>query len=114
MNSVFYLRGDIESSEKDVLDKYKESNILESTVIKIAHHGAKTSSSEEFLKAVNPKIALIGVGQNNKFGHPSNTTIEKLKSLGCRIYRTDLNGEIEIEVDKKSRILIKDFISAKY
>ena len=50
------------------------------------------------------------MGQNNKFGHPSNTTIEKLKSIGCRIYRTDLNGEIEIEVDKKSRILIKDFI----
>lgn len=54
------------------------------------------------------------MGENNKFGHPSNITIEKLKSLGCRIYRTDLNGEIEIEVDKKSRILIKDFISVKH
>ena len=111
MNSVFYLRGDIENSEKDILNKYKDSNILESNVIKVAHHGAKTSSDQEFLKEVNPKIALIGVGQNNKFGHPSNTTIEKLKSLGCRIYRTDLNGEIEIEVNKRGKLWISKMLN---
>lgn len=111
MNSVFYLHGDIENSEKDILSKYKGSNILESTVIKVAHHGAKTSSNEEFLRAVNPKIALIGVGQNNKFGHPSNITIEKLKSLGCRIYRTDLNGEIEIEANKRGKLWISKMLN---
>lgn len=51
------------------------------------------------------------MGQNNKFGHPSNTTIEKLKSLGCRIYRTDLNGEIEIEVDKEGKIWIDKMLN---
>lgn len=60
---------------------------------------------------VNPKIALIGVGQNNKFGHPSNITIDKLKSLGCRIYRTDLNGEIEIEVNKRGKLWISKMLN---
>ena len=108
---VFYLHGDIESSEKDILSEFRDSKILESIVIKIAHHGAKTSSSEAFLKAVNPKIALIGVGQNNKFGHPSNITIEKLKSIGCRIYRTDLNGEIEIELNKRGKLCISKMLN---
>lgn len=60
---------------------------------------------------MNPKIALIGVGQNNKFGHPSSTTIEKLKSLGCRIYRTDLNGEIEVEVNKRGKLCIRKMLN---
>ncbi|MDO5555695.1 MAG: hypothetical protein Q4G09_03295 [Clostridia bacterium] len=78
---VFYLHGDIEQSEKDILNKYLKTNILNSTIIKIAHHGSKNSSKEEFLQQVNPKIALIGAGVNNKFGHPSNKTIEKLNQL---------------------------------
>lgn len=45
---------------------------------------------------MNPQIALIGVGENNKFGHPNITTIEKLEKINCKIYRTDLNGEIKI------------------
>ena len=103
---VFYLLGDIESSEKEILSQYNENKILESTIIKIAHHGSKTSSIEGFLKAVKPKIALIGVGQDNKFGHPNEVTIEKLKSLGCKIYRTDLDGEIKIKINKKGKVWI--------
>ena len=59
---------------------------------------------------MNPKIALIGVGRDNKFGHPSNITIEKLKSLGCKIYRTDLNGEVKIKVNEKGKIWIDKII----
>lgn len=59
---------------------------------------------------MNPKIALIGVGRDNKFGHPSNITIEKLKSLGCKIYRTDLNGEVKIKVNEKGKIWIDKMI----
>ena len=59
---------------------------------------------------MNPKIALIGVGQDNKFGHPSNITIEKLKSLGCKIYRTDSNGEVKIKVTEKGKIWIDKMI----
>ena len=103
---MFYLRGDIENSEKEILNKNQKNNVLESTVIKIAHHGAKTSSSEEFLRAVNARIALIGVGKNNRFEHPSDETIERLKKLECKIYRTDLNGEIGIEVNKNGKVLI--------
>ncbi len=50
--------------------------MLQSTILKVAHHGSKTSTTAEFLKAVKPRYALIGVGKNNKFGHPSENTIK--------------------------------------
>jgi DNA internalization-related competence protein ComEC/Rec2 len=103
--------GDIEKAEENLLDKYK-NNELQSDVIKIAHHGSKTSSSQEFLEKVKPKIALIGVGENNNFGHPSNIVLERLKTINCKICRTDKMGEIEIIVNKKGGILIKKFIEA--
>ena len=103
--------GDIEKSEEDLLDKYKNKE-LESDVLKIAHHGSKTSSSKEFLEAVKPKIALIGVGGNNNFGHPNKGVLQRLEDINCKIYRTDKMGEIEIRVNKKGGILIKN-ISTK-
>lgn len=98
--------GDIEKSEEDILNKYK-SNELKSDAIKVAHHGSRTSSSEEFIKAVKPKIALIGVGMNNKFGHPNQDVIERLENINCKIYRTDVMGEITMEVDKLGKIKIE-------
>lgn len=75
--------GDIEeTAEKQIINKYGEK--LGATVIKIAHHGSKTSSIEEFLKCVKPKIALIGVGKNNTFGHPSPSVLSRLTSLRDR------------------------------
>ena len=63
--------GDIEQiAEKVILQEYKDSNILKSTILKVAHHGSKSSSTEEFLNAVKPKIALIGVGKKNTFRSP--------------------------------------------
>ncbi len=98
--------GDIEEiAEKSILKKYKESKLLKSTILKVAHHGSKTSSSKEFISTVQPQIALIGVGNNNKFGHPSDITIEGLKSINCKIYRTDKDGEISIIV-KNNQMLI--------
>ncbi len=70
--------GDIEQeTEKILVSKYE--NALKSTVLKVAHHGSKTSSIPEFIKLVEPQIALIGVGKNNKFGHPNDQVIEELK-----------------------------------
>lgn len=75
--------GDIEEiAEKEILKEYKNNfNQLKSTVIKVPHHGSKTSSTQEFLEAVNSSFALIGVGKNNTFGHPNDEVIKRLKSL---------------------------------
>lgn len=78
-NFSMLFTGDIEKAEENLAKKYK--NELKSTILKVAHHGSKTSTSEEFLKYVEPQIALIGVGENNKFGHPNQITIEKLKDI---------------------------------
>lgn len=88
--------GDIEQeAEKAILNKYKANiGILKSDILKVAHHGSKTSSTKEFLEAVKPNTAVIGVGKNNNFGHPNKSVLERLKRLGCRIYRTDESGEI--------------------
>ena len=97
--------GDIEKSEKDLLDKYKKGE-LRADILKVAHHGSKTSSTEEFLREVKLKVALIGVGENNSFGHPNAKVIERLKDINCKIYRTDEMGEIEIKVNKKGNVLV--------
>ena len=96
--------GDIEKVAEDELVKaYKDKQILESDILKVAHHGSKTSTTGEMIKQIKPKIALIGVGKNNLFGHPSNEVIERLHELNSKVYRTDLNGEITITVNKNGK-----------
>ena len=104
--------GDVEEiAEKEIIKEYKNNlKILKSDILKVAHHGSKTSSIQEFLQMVNPKIALIGVGEKNKFGHPDEDVIMRLKELKCYIYRTDEFGEIVIFVNKKGRLKVKKFI----
>ena len=86
--------GDI---DQDVENKsINQSANLESNILKIPHHGSKTSLSENFLDKVNPEIAIISAGEKNKFGHPAELTLEKLNKLKIKIYRTDINGRIEV------------------
>lgn len=101
--------GDIEEvAEKAILKQYTNNlKKLKADIIKIAHHGSKTSSSVEFLNAVKPKIALIGVGKNNKFGHPSEITLKNLKNIGCSIFRTDEKGEIQFSIRDSGEIFGK-------
>lgn len=101
--------GDIEGkAEKKILETYKnEKDKLVSHVLKVAHHGSKTSTIKEFLDAVNPKIALIGVGKNNMFHHPSEEVIDELKEYGISIYRTDERGEITIHVNRQGNFKMK-------
>ena len=75
--------GDIEEvAEKKILNMYKNHlESLNATVLKVAHHGSKSSSTEDFLQAVNSKIAIIGVGENNLFGHPNDIVLERLQSF---------------------------------
>lgn len=94
--------GDIEEiAEKRLCELYSGTDKLEAFVLKVAHHGSKTSSSEEFLELVKPKIALIGVGKNNNFGHPNIDVIERLENMGSKIYRTDNCGEIIIRINRE-------------
>ncbi len=110
-NFSMLFTGDIEEmAERKIMEEYKNLNILESNVLKVGHHGSKTSSIQEFLNRVKPQIALIGVGKNNTFGHPSDNVLERLKAIGVKIYRTDVMGEITINVTNKSRIRIEKFI----
>lgn len=112
INFSMLFTGDIEEiAEKKILDKYKENTeFLKSTILKVAHHGSKTSSTKEFINIVKPKYAVIGVGKDNKFGHPSNVTIENLKTINTEIYRTDEMGEISINVNIRGNINIEEFI----
>lgn len=104
--------GDVEKeAETEILSLYKNTNILNATILKAGHHGSKTSSTEKFLEAVKPKIVLIGVGENNTFGHPSEEVIKNLEKCGAQIYRTDLNGEIIIKVNNKGKIWIDKMLN---
>lgn len=111
-NFSILLTGDIEKiAEQEMIEEYKNTNILKSTVLKVAHHGSKTSSTQEFLNLVTPKISLIGVGKNNTFEHPNTQTLERLTNLHSTIYRTDEDGEIIIIVNNKGKISTKKTIS---
>ncbi|MGN1270149.1 MAG: DNA internalization-related competence protein ComEC/Rec2 [Clostridia bacterium] len=81
-NFSILLTGDIEQiAEQEIVKKYNNTNILKSTVLKVAHHGSKTSSTQDFVNLVAPKIALIGVGEKNTFGHPSQEILERLDNM---------------------------------
>ena len=96
--------GDIESiAEEKILETKTD---LRADILKIAHHGSKSSTNYKLLKEVKPKIALIGVGENNLFGHPSNEVLDLLKKEKVEIYRTDIYGEISIVVSRKGQKVI--------
>lgn len=109
INMSILFTGDIEKVAEDAIIKLYKNNqdILNSSILKLAHHGSKTSTIEEFLNLVNPKIAIANVGKNNNFGHPSEIVLERLKKRNILLYRTDLNGEINIEVNSKGKMKIK-------
>lgn len=100
-----------DASEKIEKELIKEKINLKSDILKVSHHGSKTGTSEEFLKSVKPKIALIGVGENNKFGHPTKDVIKRLTENKVKIYRTDTDGEIRIKIKKSKNIKIKKHIT---
>ena len=105
-NTSMLLTGDIEEVSEDRLcELYGATNKLEADILKVAHHGSKTSSTEDFLQLVNPKLVLIGVGENNNFGHPNSNVIKRLKEYTNLIYRTDKNGEIEIKINSKEMVV---------
>jgi len=91
----FLLTGDIEAAGEEAL-VYSRYPIA-STVLKVAHHGSRTSTTPRFLEAVGPTVSAISVGTSNPFGHPSQEVLQRLE--GTRIYRTDLHGTISYHTD---------------
>jgi competence protein ComEC len=92
-NSSFLFTGDI---YKDVEESLILTSFdLNSKILKVAHHGSKTSTSEKFLEKVSPEIAIISVGENN-YGHPNKEVLEILEKYGIRVLRTDREGDIKI------------------
>ena len=84
--------------EEDLIKKY---NLHDIDILKVGHHGSDTSSSEKFIKSINPKYSLISVGKNNCYDHPKDSVLDTLSN--SRIYRTDLDGSIEIKLNKNKK-----------
>ena len=87
--------------EKDILDKYNLSNV---DVLKVGHHGSKTSSSKEFINVINPKYSIISIGKNNRYGHPNKEVLNNLSD--SKIYRTDQDGSIMFKI-KNTKLKIE-------
>jgi len=96
--------GDIEKDvELDLINTYKNMRI---DVLKVGHHGSKSSSTERFIQSLKPKIALIPVGVNNRFNHPHPEVINRLKQEKIKVYRTDTDGAIQYRFFKKTGTFI--------
>jgi competence protein ComEC len=87
------LSGDVEAEAEDLLAQ----RAVEADVLKVAHHGSRTSTGAAFLDAVRPRVALISCGRRNLFGHPHPVVLDALRRRGVRTWRTDRNGSLEID-----------------
>jgi competence protein ComEC len=90
--------GDLE--ETGEVDLIKEFKMLNASILKVGHHGSNTSTSPEFLQAVDPDLAVITVGSQNRFGHPSSSVVERLWENNIQVLRTDEMGAIKISINK--------------
>lgn len=98
-DTSFLFTGDAEQEAENVI--LASGQDIQSTVLKVGHHGSSTSTSEAFLDAVNPTYAVISCGSGNSYGHPHQETLDKLQNKGVEVYRTDLLGDIYCTSDGK-------------
>ena len=100
LNNSFLFTGDAEiSTEETVLS---QNNNLNCDILKVGHHGSSTSTSLDFLTSVNPSVAIISVGKNNSYGHPTSELLSLLDYFNIRTIRTDINGTIIAISDGKN------------
>lgn len=99
------LTGDMEAKveRRLILGGYN----LDSDVLKVGHHGSKTSTSEEFLSATSPEVAIIQVGAKNRYGHPAPEVLNRLENFGIKYYRNDIDGDIKLVSDGENYQIIK-------
>ena len=94
----YMLTGDTtQKMERHILASYGKS--IKSTVLKVAHHGSRTSSGEDFVNAVEPKFAVISAGRNSKYGHPHKETLDTFSKLEIPVFGTYENGMIVTRTD---------------
>ena len=86
----------------DLPKEYEEGLDLRADILKVSHHGSRTSTSKEFVQTVNPKVALISAGRNNRYGHPTSDVLSNLE--GVRIYNTQESGMVKIVFGKNKKI----------
>ena len=104
-NHKFLFMGDAGVEvEEDLIEKY---NLTDIDVLKVGHHGSKTSSSKKFIDEVNPKYSIISVGKNNRYGHPYKEVINVLEN--SKIYRTDQDGSIMFKL-KNDKLKIENCV----
>ena len=89
------------TTESEILNKY---NLPKINILKVGHHGSKTSSSKEFINEINPKYSIISVGKNNRYGHPNKEVLSNLEN--SKIYRTDKDGSIMFKI-KNNKLKIE-------
>lgn len=77
--------------------------------LKVGHHGSNGSSSEAFLAGISPRIALISCGRNNRYGHPGQESMERIRQEGAEIFRTDILGAVAVRVGKKGSLRVEGF-----
>jgi competence protein ComEC len=101
----FLFVGDAEHEEEDWLLRNVPHEALRADVLKVGHHGSRTSTSPQFLGAVAPRQAIISVGDRNRFGHPSEATLATLERAAVRVWRTDRDGAITVDTDGESLVV---------
>lgn len=97
-NSII-LTGDATAKTEKIILSENTSSQLKSTILKVGHHGSRTSSSVPFIKVVSPQYALISVGKDNTYGHPHQETLDTMVQFGAKILRTDILGTIVMKCD---------------
>ena len=90
------LAGDAEKDEEEYMANSSHTGPV--TVMKVDHHGSNTSSTPVFLNAFTPKIAVIQVGADNSYGHPTSETLARLRKVGARVFRNDENGDVIVTI----------------
>ena len=98
----FLFTGDAEAAEENGI--MKSDAEIQSTVLKVGHHGSSASNGAEWLKAVSPSVAVISCGKDNEYGHPAADVLENLKKSGVTVYRTDLQGFLKVNEEEDGHL----------
>ena len=107
------LTGDVEGSgEESLLRELQARQITRVSVLKVAHHGSKYSTSEALLEQIKPEVAVISCGENNRYGHPHAETLERLKGICTKMLRTYESGAIELKLEKE-KVMVSAYLIQK-